>query len=357
MREYAQRCPPGEDRYTESEAVATVRSAYLTAPREPAKSSSSVMRSRPAVAIAAPPASAATELRDYLHSVADGRVVDARMPWPLLSRWSCSMLPGTVTAVVGDPGVGKTFLTLECLRFWHGNGHDTAVFFVEKDRRFHTQRLLAQLEGNGQFVDYEWLPGKAGEVDAAIERHGAYIAELGKCIHSASGEDVSLDDLLNWVRQMASSGKRVLVIDPVTAADAGRERWEADRKFMVGAQKVCAAHGTSLVLVTHPRRGNRPATGGTLHDVAGGAAFVRLADTVLWLNKPKKSRKVRVRQVSSVGTRTVADRFGLFVQLHKTRNGMGNGMELAFSFGNGMRFCEHGVVIGEVMDSGEGEAA
>lgn len=359
MIEYAERCPRGEVEYTKTEAIATVRSMYSSAPRQPAKSGTIAVRPsapRP-VEIQAPQANAATELREYLHSVADGRVVDARMPWPLLSRWSCSMLPGTVTAVVGDPGVGKTFLTLECLRFWHGNGHDVAVFFVEKDRRFHSQRLLAQLEGNGRFVDYEWLPGKVGEIDAALERHGGYIADLGKCIHSASGDDVSLTDLLNWVRQMCSAGKRVLVIDPVTAADAGRERWEADRQFMVTAQKVCAVHGTSLVLVTHPRRGNRPASGATLHDVAGGAAFVRLADTVLWLNKPKKPRRVKLKMQSSVGVKSTVERIGLFMQLHKTRNGMGNGMELAYSFGEGLRFCEHGIVTGEVRDGEEGEAA
>lgn len=361
MAEYAGRCPQGgDDPYTPADAIATVRSAYKTPAREPAKSAVvhvAPSRSTKPPAIAAPPENASTELRDYLQLVATGKISDARLPWPLLSRWSCSMLPGTVTAVVGDPGVGKTFLTLECLRFWHGNGHDPACFFVEKDRRFHTQRLLAQLEGNGQFVDYEWLPGKMVEIEDAIRRHGDYISELGKCIHSASGDDVSLADLLNWVRQMASAGKRVLIIDPVTAADAGRERWEADRQFMVGAQKICAAHDASLVLITHPRRGNRAASGATLHDVAGGAAFVRLADTVLWVNKSKKPRKVWVKSVTPVGVRTTAETLSLFLQLHKTRNGRGNGIELAYSFGEGLRFCEHGIVTGEIKGGEQGEAA
>lgn len=356
MAEYADRCPRGDEPYTVAEAVATVRSAYRTPAREPARSNSVTgTLPKPAVKIEPPATNAATELRDYLGDVVSGKVSDARLPWPLLSKLSCSMLPGSVTTLCGDPGVGKTFWTLECLRFWHGHGHDPAAFFIEKTRRFYSMRLLAQLEGHGGYVDHDWIAANPKEVDAALERHGEYIADLGRCIHSSSDGRVTLDGLLGWIRQMASAGKRVLIVDPITAVNAGAERWVADDDFMVEASRICGAHSCSLVLITHPRKGNVTKKSG--HDVGGGAAYFRFCDTLVWINRVRKPRKVRVKCISSVGVRETVERFSLFFDMHKTRDGKGAGTELAYSFGDGLHFSEHGIVVGECRDDEQGEAA
>jgi hypothetical protein len=354
MAEYARRCPQDGDRYTEREAVATVRSAYKTAARGPAKSLSLPAVRPTGAAIAAVAANATSELRDYMRDVVDRRIVDARLPWPLLSKLSCAMLPGSVTTLVGDPGVGKTFWTLECLRFWHGNGHDPAAFFIEKNRRFYSMRLLAQLEGSGAYVDHEWIAANGDAVNAAVDRHGDYIADLGRCIHSSECGRVSLPDVLNWVRQMASAGKRVLIVDPITAVNAGNERWVADDDFMVEASRICIAHGTSLLLVTHPKGGASSRKSG--HDAAGGAAYFRFCDSLIWIKRPKKARRVRVRCVSSVGVKEIVEKHSTFFEMHKTRDGKGAGMELAYSFGDGLHFAEHGIVMAECAE-GEGEAA
>jgi hypothetical protein len=359
MADYAARCPGSDHAYRESEALATVRGIYRTPPREPAKSLVSLgarQVAKPAAPAEIKPAAtnAATELRDYLRDVVDKRVVDARLPWPLLSKLSCAMLPGSVTTLCGDPGVGKTFWTLECLRYWHGNGHDPAAYFIEKNRRFYSMRLLAQLEGRGCFVDHDWIAANGDEVDAALDRHGDYIAELGRCIHSSETGRVTLPDLLAWIRQMASAGKRVLIVDPITAVNAGRERWVADDDFMVEASRICIAHGASLVLITHPKGGSSARKSG--HDVGGGAAYFRFCDTLVWVKRLKKPKRVRVRCISPVGVRETIEKCGLTFDMHKTRDGKGAGIELAYSFGDGLHFAEHGIIVGECAEA-EGEAA
>jgi archaellum biogenesis ATPase FlaH len=355
MRDYAARVPGGEKKYGEAEALASLRSAYSAPARAPARSFSTIAKTTvPAIAVTG----AAAELRDYLRGVVDRTIFNVPWPWPLTTRLTQALLPGSITMIVGDPGVGKTFLVLQCLQYWHGNAYSPAVFFIEKSRRFHSMRLLAQLEDKGCYVDHEWIKNNEREIGAAMERNSAMLDELGKCIHSAPLARVTLQSLLGWIRQMASAGKRVIVVDPITAISAGNERWTKDEDFVIEAQQICEAHGCSLVLMTHPKKGNRPGNP-TLHDQAGGAAYSRFTDTDIWIHRPAKLKQVEfVDQYHLRGSGT----FGQFFQLHKTRNGKGAGRELAFVFGEGLAYAEQGVVKREIKDkktdpAGQGEAA
>ncbi|MGB4031204.1 MAG: bifunctional DNA primase/polymerase [Tenuifilaceae bacterium] len=346
--DYAARCP-GESRYTDREAMATVRSAYSKPPREPAKGD------KPVVPIAKPKvglsAGAADELKTHLLAFARGQMVAAPMPWEVLNRLTNWGIPGTVTAVCGEPGVGKTFFVLQCLQFWHGNGFDASVFFVEKDRKFHTTRLLAQLEDNGNFTDPLWLPGHEVEVEAAMRRHAQLIDELGKCIWSSPEDMVTLGSLLQWVTEQAEAGKQIIVIDPISAASAGKERWAEDDRFMIQAQKVMTKHNSRLLLISHPKKGANSRGTSSGHDLAGGAAYHRFTDTVVWIHKPKKAKPFRVKRPGELPhTMTVP----LVVQLHKTRNGRGAHQQLAFTFGDGLMFAEQGLIVGEVQEQEEG---
>lgn len=346
MLDYADRTPRGDTPYSRHEAVASMRSAYACPKREPARGKSLPV---PAPrAIAKPTGGAATELREYLDDIVGGRVVNVPWPWPMLTRLTQALIPGTVTTVVGDPGVGKTFFVLQCLLFWRQMNFDPAVFFIEKDRRFHMMRLLAQLEGDGRLVDFDWIPKNGGAVATAMQRHHDLVDAIGKAVVSSDGKPVSLPDLQAWVRQQASAGRRLIIIDPVTAAEAGPERWNADRTFMLGCEDVMAKHGASLVLITHPKKGNRPgATTG--HDTAGGAAYFQFCDTLLWLNKPKKARRVQIRTPNGPSMITPH----LFYQIHKARHGRGSGAELAYLFGEGLKFAEQGYVTGDADDPNE----
>lgn len=354
MLDYAARCPQGDSPYAEKEALATAQSAFSRPARTPAKGQSFAAKViREVVATTAPvkPPGASAELKEFMGEVIARRIYNVPWPWPVLTKLTNALFPGTITAVCGDPGVGKTFFVLDCLRFWFANGMDAVVFFIEKDRKFYTRRLLAQLEGNGNFADLTWAPDNADLVEAAQVKYAGMIDELGKRIHTKGGQRVTLDDLLAWIRQQAFAGNRIIVIDPITAAAAGDQRWTKDEDFMDAAQAICTAHGCSLVLVTHPRKGNRPGSP-TGHDMAAGAAYYRLSDSAIWIHKPKKLRKVKYQTIHG----PTQGRVGLFFQLHKTREAKGAGMELVYAFGEGLRFVEQGIVLADLPED-EQEAA
>ncbi len=348
MRDYASRVPQGSEPYREREALQSLKSAYSHPRRDPAKnlnapisrSTRSNVKARPT-----PANGAAAELKERIDGLTSGRISNIPWPWPFTTSSTFSLLPGAVTCLIGDTGVGKTFCVLQCLQFWLELGADTSVFFIEKDRVFHTHRLLAQLEGDGRFVDYEWLPTPEAKpiIDAAMERHTDLINSIGRHIFSAPLERVTLDSLLGWVRQEASAGRRIIVIDPITAVSAGDARWTKDEDFIMEAQAIMTAHGSSLVIVTHAKKGNRPAAP-TIHDIAGGAAYGRFADSAIWMQKIQKPRRVVYKTIFGSTTGNITT----FFNIQKARNSRGQYNEIAFLFDHRLKFAEQGIVQKDV---------
>jgi KaiC/GvpD/RAD55 family RecA-like ATPase len=326
-----------------------VRSAYQSPAREPAKNLSAPTFAAKVIKSATKPVDdtgAASELKARLDGICDGTIYNVPFSFQVMTRLTQALLPGSIVNVVGDPGVGKTFLILQELQFWHGNGFLVAVFFIEKNRVFHTMRLLAQLEGDGRLVDLEWVKANRDKALDALANHRQIIDELGKHIHSAPAERVTLDTLLMWIQERCAEGNRVLVVDPITAVAAGDQRWTKDDDFMLAAQAVLGKHGASLILVTHAKKGNRPGSP-TMHDMAAGAAYARFADTSIWLQKLKKPRDVYFQTPYG----KASGKFSLFFQLHKTRDARGCGLELAFRFGDGLKFSEQGIVLGDAEET------
>jgi KaiC/GvpD/RAD55 family RecA-like ATPase len=300
---------------------------------------------------------ASGELHTYLRRIGSGEIQNIPWPWPQLTRMTCALLPGSVTVLCGDAGIGKTFYILQCLMHWIDKGVNSAVLFIEKDRRFHMHRLLALLEGRGCMIDYEWIKANISEIDAAIDRHRMRIDLLGRHVHSAPEDQLTLDSLLGWIRQQASAGRRIIVVDPITAVSAGPARWEEDQSFMYEAQKLCTRHEASLVIVTHPKKGNRQGKS-TGHDIAGGAAYDRFCDCEIWLHRTPKPRKIQYRTFLAGQKIINAGKFNLFFQINKARNARGTSMEIAFTFGDALAeieserlvYAEQGVVLKDVPD-------
>jgi hypothetical protein len=366
--DYVERCPRGAASYTLREAIASVAQAYKLPPREVARGKNGVAPkhngklwvpqqqpiAQPSPGIFVPdddvpfdaPVStgAADELKKFYEGVIDGTIYNVETPWPLLGELTQWFIPGTSTLIVGDPGIGKTYLLIQAMLHWIENGIPAAVYFIEKRRRFYTMRMIAYLEANSDFLNLVWIKNNPDAVRAAWERHRKIIDAVGRCIYSSNGRQVTLMDLMNWIRQMASAGKRVIGIDPLTAVAADAERWTKDDAFVVESEAIAEDHGASLVYITHSKKGNRPGAP-TGHDAAGGAAYYRFTDTLLWMVNPKKPRTVELRGVN--GNKFIQTP-KVFWQIHKARLGPGTGMELAVDYGNGMRFVEQGVVTKDV---------
>ncbi len=359
-REYAERVPRGDKPYTVREAEATVKSAYSRPKRDPAASKSTPIRSGPRPPSpqpspdgelapmpigAASRSGAVAELREWSKGVEEGRIYDARWPWETLTRATRANQPGSITVVCGEPGVGKTFWILDCLRFWHGNGIESAVMFLEKDRKFHVQRLVAQLDKNGMHVDIEGVKSNVAGFDKVIDANEEYIEELGRLIYGREGRDLTLDDVGEFVEHRAAEGCRVIIIDPITAAAAGIERWTKDDEFIRRCETALVKHGASLVLVTHPKQAAPGKGEKSGHGMGGGAGYFRFCDTTLWLTKRKKAR--RVTYLNEKGNPGMV-RATHFWEIPKARLGKGSGWEIACGFD--LSYTEYGVVTGDAAE-------
>lgn len=286
------------------------------------------------------PMGADKELETLIEDTIAGKRRAIPWPWELVSRTTNALLPGTVTCICGDPGSTKSFLVLEAAAHWHQSGVPCAVFELEEDRPYHANRLLAQLAGNSGLAVSEWIASNPELSRHALQQHRQFIRSFGRCITSAPDKNVTLDELSKWVQERAAKGARVIVIDPITAA-ATEKPWVEDLKFLMEVKAVAVRFGCSIILVTHPKKGSKQSS---LHDMAGGAAYQRFSQTVIWVQRFDKSRYMKIR--TEYGSKSV--RINRVVQLYKTRNGMGAGLQIGFFFDGGtLRSEERGVILGD----------
>jgi KaiC/GvpD/RAD55 family RecA-like ATPase len=291
----------------------------------------------------AQPMDGAGELSQLIEDTIAGKRFNVPWPWPELTRLTRALMPGTVTCLCGDGGATKSYLLLQAAYFWFANDFQFVIYELEEDRAYHLNRLLAQLAENSDLTDSDWIKSHPDESREATRKFQVSIGEFAKWMQDAPDEQLSLDELKNWTLQMASAGKRVIVIDPITAAKQEDKPWIADLNFVMAVKTIARQHGASIILVTHPRKGRRTVT--TIHDLAGGAAYQRFAQTVLWIQRLDQEKNVIVRRSYGTGHQDQAVSINRTLQIHKARNGRGSGLEIGFNFsGNSLLFAEQGVI-------------
>ena len=276
-----------------------------------------------------------------MDATAKGERRNVPWPWPVLSYSARALLPGSVCVLCGGAGSTKTFFMLEACLYWVEQGVPISTFFLEEDREFNLARALTQLAGNVKLLDDEWARDNPDEYLAEYERHRRTLEALSANIWDAPASQITLADVTDWVRDRATAGSRIIVVDPITNADPGDDQWTADRKFVDNTKRLMRDHNCSLVVVTHPR--GAAAKGDRLDNIAGGRAYNRFTSSVLWLES-SDDKIVKVR--GQMGDATV--KTNRVIQLWKTRNGPGCGMEIAYKFDpKTMRFAELGHVLDE----------
>ena len=296
-----------------------------------------------AVLDVATPLGAAAELAEMLEATISGRRSAVPWPWEQVGMQTRALLPGTVTLFCGAPGASKSFALLQCVRHWHEMGVRTAIFELEEDRAYHLNRLLAQECENAELLNDEWVRSHAEEVRAAYQAHNALLNAIGRAIYDAPREQVDYASLVQWTQARAMEGSRVIVIDPVTAVSPVRDVWVADSGFIFAMKGIAREYQCSVVLVTHPRKGK----GGGMYsmdDMAGGAAFQRFSQTILWLESYKPPKRVKVR--SGCGTFEVA--VNRILHVFKARNGPGHGSSVGVIWhGESLKLAEQGLLVQE----------
>jgi hypothetical protein len=286
----------------------------------------------------AKPVGGSESLRRRLSDISAGKMRPVAWPWRMVTALSKALLPGTVTAVCADPGAGKSFFALESFAYWHANGVRAALYMLEDTQDYHLNRIMAQLEENGDYADLGWQAKNGAAQDACYAKHRRELDGMAPYL-DATDDPPTYDVLLKWLERRAKQGCRVLCIDPITAAESDAVRpWADDKRFIMRAKAVVQEYGASLVLMTHPRttKGGK----GTLSDMAGGAAFPRFSHTVFWLERHDEPK--RVLCAGPVGDfQTSINRT---LRLSKTRNGSGAGVSIGFYFDHKLRLAEQGVI-------------
>lgn len=288
---------------------------------------------------------ASRDLEARFNAIFSGEWVNIEWPWHEMSSEAQSLLPGTVTALCGEPGAAKSLLLLEAFWRWHVEGHKVALFELEDDRTYHLQRVLAQLEQNSYLTQIEWIANNREKAEAAMANQRDIIDRFGRAIYDAPDKIVSLPDLAEWFKARCHEGVEICGIDPVTAAQASDKPWIDDQKFIFQVKSIAKQYGSRLIYVIHPRIANGKA-GPSLSRLAGGAAYSRFSHSVFWLvrhDHPQTS----VLYSSDYGKRQVTHERTL--KIAKARNGRGAGGEIGFSLNpETLCFAEYGVVVDHI---------
>lgn len=269
----------------------------------------------------------ASELGDLIESQIDGRYTNIAWPWPVLTDMGQCLTPQTRTVLVGGAGASKSLAVLQAVAMWVESGIKCAVLELERSRDFHLARVLAQRVGVADLTKPKWVRENAETARRYFADHREYLNLIGGAIHTVP-RTFTVDHAAEWAEARIADGCRVIVLDPVTALTRGKDCWADDEQFVSRLEKAARGSGTSVVCVTHPKKG-----GSSLPDIdnlAGGAAWSRFPDAVIWL----ESHDMRVSTIRTV-CGTDEQEYNRTVWLLKTRSGDGEHLRLAYRFQTG----------------------
>jgi hypothetical protein len=285
-------------------------------------------------------------LQERLELMMSGEWRSIPWPWFHVSTLARALLPGTLTIFPGEAGTAKSFLLLEAMWNWHLQGFKTALYELEEDRTYWLLRALAQLESNSNLTDPDWIKLNPDLTSDSFQTQCGFLDNFGKTIWDAPDKDIPLDALADWVEARAAEGCEIIGVDPVTAAQVSAKPWLDDQKFILRTKRIMRQYNSRLILVTHPRttRGKEAA----LNMMAGGAAYERFSQSVLWLRMHQKTQQSSVQTSDGI----VNEKYERSIRICKARNGPGGGCEIAFTLNpQTLRFEEKGLIVDEARDS------
>ena len=276
-------------------------------------------------------------LRKRFQSIGDGSIYAVPWPWPLLHRATRALQPGRITIACGEPGAGKSWFMCECLWTWLDQGIRSACLMLELDREFYSERLLAVLARKPEILDMDWVNQNC---DEALRIYDTFASDLDIFWNAVTtvpnADDLTPQHALDWMQAQCDAGCRMLVVDPVSLL-SGDKPWVTDKQFLNPARRIAEKHGASLVLVTHPGRGGKVES--------GSEAMRRLVDTIFWLQRPPKNTQPFNETVMRAGASMVS-KFNRKLAIRKARFTGSAGLEIAYQFGDGLKFSELGPIVG-----------
>ena len=278
-------------------------------------------------------------VRQNTEDIISGKLADAPLSFWQLQTLARPTAPGTTLVFAGPGGSIKTWLLLRWGMTWFEQDISFAYLGLEEDRTYCLERIQTVLEQNIELLKPEWVKAHPGEKRAADDRQESYLNAIGQSLFDAPNEAMSLSEVVEWVRRRATEGRRVIVIDPVTAIAPVKDCYLADRWFVTEVKTIARLTNTTIILATHRRKG---ATGYGLDDICGGAAYSQLAQCVLWLEPHRPPKDVTALSVAGRSPATVA----LSIHIAKARKapGVGKSIGLCIDWPR-VTFTEAGIVL------------
>ena len=285
---------------------------------------------------------AADDLYQQVEDTISGKRRALAWPWRCISHYSKALMPGTVTILCGAPGASKSFMVLELASWMFEQTVPVALLELEEDRAYHLQRVLAQRAEIAGLTDPDWIRGNPDAVREAVDAQRAFIDAFAPVISTSPDHAMAYRDVVRWATERAQAGAKLIIIDPITAAESGEKPWIADLKVVTDLKNLARLHQIPIMLVTHPKKGSSGKY--TLDDVAGGAAFQRFCQCILWLTRSDKDRNVTI--LDEAQQLRFATTINREIRLAKVRNGAGTkGRGIGFVFSStSLKFEELGLI-------------
>lgn len=269
---------------------------------------------------------ASKEVLSLFSRMAAGEYYSVQMPWGILSRLTKALLPEMGMVICAPPGSGKTFFVLQLLAHLRQHKVPCSVLMMEQKRKFHLIRSLAQFLGTETVLDDGWFRDNPRWMDHIGEDAVAYMDMIGRAICTAAEDGVkTLEDVAKWVERRAQAGDRVIIVDPVTKAKATNNRWTGDEDFVDRVKTIAEQFECSVVMMTHNVKDSK--IGVSMDAVAGGAAYSRFFQTVLWIEKLPEMEEYDLRPSPSLVTKDYINRK---VHIVKANNGKSSGAAIGF---------------------------
>lgn len=276
---------------------------------------------------------------DRIDKVISGELSIAPCPWSMLGKGAMMMLPQTVNVLCGDAGTAKTFFTLQLFKHMHDEGRDVALLSLEGTRDWYQMRALTQMSGIDSFLNIEEIKRCGEELKRIVDEYETELNNFDARLHftvdalreakgdKSNGIAMTHEQILEWVDKQLAEGIRIIGIDPITATVPAREPWVMDFRMVTELKDRANRHGASIWLVTHPKKGRGDEIG--LDVLAGGAAYSRFTDMVLWLARNNDGDRFVLEDAMPDTPPILANRT---VFVCKTRDGSKAGGKMAMNF-------------------------
>ena len=288
--------------------------------------------------------SATQDLLERFNEIKSGKRKPIRLVHGALGKVTQALMVGTLTVFGGPAGASKTYFVNQITTDLYRKGVPIAVFHLEEDLTYHMTRTLAQVSGNSHLVDEDWVNAHKDEADAVAKEFREFMNGYSKTITDMPMVKIEYKDILAWCEKKIHAGARVLIVDPITMADPppNEKPFEADRRLVSSLKNMAVINSISIILVTHPRGGSEKLP--FLDRMAGGQAFTRFSQTVLYLEHHEPLEDVKIITDDQV-YKHEGEPVNRTIQIAKARNGRGTGLAVGFHFSpKTLCFTEIGVM-------------